>query len=219
MDGNLNQEKLRQFYDHFGAKQDAQGFYEDAALDALVQLGGFEGAQSVFEIGCGTGKFADRLLTRYLPPTAKYVGIDLSATMVQLARTRLARWELRAEVKQSDGGFDFSSLGGPFDRIVCTYVFDLMSPAQIEAALAGAHSVTRTGGLLCSAGLTRGIGPFSRTTSRLWTFVHRLNPYLVGGCRPLELADFLSERDWRLTRREVVVAATVPSEVITAEPL
>ena len=75
MDRNLNQEKLRQFYDHFGAKQDAQGFYEDAALDALVQLGGFEGAQSVFEIGCGTGKFADRLLTRYLPPTAKYVGI------------------------------------------------------------------------------------------------------------------------------------------------
>ncbi len=26
MEENLNQEKLRQFYDHFGAKQDAQGF-------------------------------------------------------------------------------------------------------------------------------------------------------------------------------------------------
>ncbi len=80
----LNKEKLRQFYDRFGSKQDKQGFYEDAALDALIRHGEFQSAQSVFEIGCGTGKLAARLLSDHLPDSARYVGIDLSSTMADL---------------------------------------------------------------------------------------------------------------------------------------
>jgi len=212
----LDREQVRRFYDRFGSRQDKQGFYEDAALDALIRHSEFSSARSVFEIGCGTGKFAARILSDHLPRTARYVGIDLSSTMVDLARQRLARWAERAQIHQSDGGFDFRSYGGPFDRIVCTYVFDLLSLAEIDAALAGAHAVAQKNGLLCTAGLTTGVGPLSHMTSTIWRLIHRLNPYMVGGCRPLKIAEILPERHWRITHQEIVVSATVPSEVITA---
>jgi len=32
----LTHARAKQYYDHFGSKQDSQGFYEDRALDDLV---------------------------------------------------------------------------------------------------------------------------------------------------------------------------------------
>ena len=62
----LTSSKIRDFYDAFGKKQDKQ-FYEDAAIDHLIEHGEFEKAGYVVEFGCGTGKLASRLLTEILP--------------------------------------------------------------------------------------------------------------------------------------------------------
>jgi len=215
----LDQDRVRRFYDRFGRKQDKQGFYEGAALERLADLGGFKAAGSVLEVGCGTGKFAAHLLTDRLPATACYVGIDISPTMVSFASERLAPWRDRVRICRSDGGFDFSSYGSEFDRVVFTYVFDLMGDDQIAQALSGARAALRGGGFLCSAGLTRGKGLFSRMTCGIWNAIHRLNPYLVGGCRPLVLVDRLAGSDWRIVHRETVVQATIPSEVLIAEKI
>ncbi len=215
----FNQEDAKRYYNRFGAKQDTQGFYENAALDLLIELGRFSDAQSVLEIGCGTGKFAQRLLSDHLPTATRYVGIDISETMVGLAKQRLVPWANRTEVCLTDGGFDFSGFGSSFDRVICTYVLDLLNVDDIAKALAGTHVATRTGGLLCVAGLTRGTTGFSQVTSAVWTWVHGRNPSLVGGCRPLILSDFLDGSQWRVVQKEVVVSATVPSEVFIAEAL
>lgn len=216
---HFSREDARRYYDKAGSFQDKQGFYEDVAFDALVRHGQFTAAQSVFEFGCGTGRFAERLLADVLPPTARYAGVDISTTMLELARGRLAPWAGRAEVRKSGAGFDFSDLGGPFDRIVATYVFDLLSEDDIAAALAGCRAAASPGSLLCAAGLTHGTTALSRLTSSAWSWVRSLKPSLVGGCRPLELCDHLPKADWRVIHREVVVGATVPSEVIVAEAI
>lgn len=215
----FSREDAKRFYDRFGSKQDNQGFYEDAALDALIRNGRFESADSVLEVGCGTGKFAARLLAHHLPETAGYLGIDISETMVGLAGERLGPWSARATVLISDGGFDFTGFERTFDRIVFTYVFDLLSPDDIDAALAGAHAVARPGGLLCAAGLTQGEGVLPRCTSTLWAWVQRMKPALVGGCRPLALSDRLAPPQWRIVHRQTVVSALVTSEVLIAEAL
>lgn len=213
----FSRDDARRFYDRFGSKQDSQGFYENAALDALIRNGRFSDAGSVLEVGCGTGKFAYGLLSERLPATAHYVGIDLSETMVSLAKERLAPWAGRADVLASDGGFDFSTLGASFDRVIFTYVFDLLSEDDIAKALSGAHAVTQMGGFLCAAGLTQGHGILSKMASTIWAGVHGLKPSVVGGCRPIILSNFLDPSKWRLIHKEVVVSATVPSEVIIAE--
>src|SRR5262245_12531739 len=147
----LTRAEARAFYDRFGARQDSQGFYEDAALDVLVQHGDFENAAAVFELGCGTGRFAARLLAAHLPPTARYRGVDLSPTMVTLARERLRPWTGRADVEPSDGSPPRGD--ALWDRFVSTYVLDLLSPQDIAGTLAGASRLLRPGGLLCVVSL------------------------------------------------------------------
>ena len=193
MTATFSREQARRFYDRFGEKQDRQGFYEDAALDALIRHGGFSDARSVLEIGCGMGRLAARLLSDHLPASVRYVGIDISVTMVELATKRLERWADRSEVHLSGGDFNFSFYGGPFDRIVSTYVFDLMGREDVVEALAAAHGGIQSGGLLCAAGLTNGTGLVSTAVSGIWTLVHRFKPSLVGGCRPLNLSGLLPE--------------------------
>ncbi len=160
----LSHDEAKAFYDRFGARQDKQAFYEDAALDRLVANSRFEEARAVFEFGCGTGRLAERLLARHLPDGAAYTGVDSSATMVALAVERLARWP--AKVTISDGGMTLPAPGRAFDRIVATYVLDLLSEADGQALIAEAHRTLMPGGLLCVAGVTHGVAACFR--SRLW---------------------------------------------------
>lgn len=213
----ISRDDARQFYDKFGARQDHQGFYENDAIDALIAHGAFSRARSVFELGCGTGRLAERLLSGHLPGSAQYVAGDLSTTMVRLARVRLTPFGQRCQLRQCEGGCDMPSLGGPFDRFVTTYVLDLLSPEDIRGVLAGAHAAMVPGGLFCHAGLTKGAGPISRATSTLWALVHSIRPLLLGGCRPLVLADLIPEDRWRVIHREIVVSTAIPSEVVIAE--
>jgi SAM-dependent methyltransferase len=217
MTQTISRDEARQFYDKFGAKLDQQGFYEDPALELLIKLGKFSEAESIFELGCGTGRLAARLLSDHLQASAQYVGVDLSATMVRLSKDRLAPFNRRQKVYLSSGEFEVSKYGAPFDRVVTTYVLDLLSMADIQEFLAKAHGAMAPGGLFCHAGLTKGAGPISKITSSLWAMIHRIKPTLVGGCRPLELAALLPEDQWRLIHREVVISATIPSEVVIAE--
>jgi ubiquinone/menaquinone biosynthesis C-methylase UbiE len=214
----LTRAQAKAFYDRFGAKQDKQGFYEDPALDNLVAHADFEHTRSVFEFGCGTGRFAERLLDRHLPQDAVYHGVDLSDTMVALARDRLRRFGDRGAIVQSDGSAATGAAPASVDAFVSNYVLDLLPDDEIRAVFAEAQRVLRPGGRLCVVSGTRGRAGLSRLVSWLWGRVHALRPALVGGCRPLLLTNFLAGSGWRLEHVNVVVAYGVPSEVVVARP-
>jgi ubiquinone/menaquinone biosynthesis C-methylase UbiE len=202
------------YYDRFGKKQDSQGFYEDPAFDELVVHAGFQDARSVFEFGCGTGKFAAHLLENPLPPTARYMGCDISPVMVDLAKRRLGAYGERAQVVLSEGAIRFPVPDHSVDRVVATYVLDLLSVEDIERFFVESHRVLAPGGKVCIASLTPGVSTPSRIVASLWMFVFRLNPALVGGCRPLRLDDFMDSGAWQVEYRKVVTPFAVPSEVL-----
>lgn len=208
--------EARTFYDRFGARQDRQAFYEDPALDLLNAHSDFEHAHSIFEFGCGTGRLAARLLTTTLPDNCHYLGVDISTTMVVLARERLRPWAKRAEIVRSEGVIPPQCAADAYDRFVSTYVLDLMSEEAIAAVLAGAGRLLRRGGLLCLVSLTHGHSLLTKFVSAAWGAVHRFNPKLVGGCRPIELLDFLGENRWRVRHHQVVSAWGLTSEVLIA---
>ncbi len=58
----LSHAQAKHFHDHFSSKQDSLGFYEDRTLAELIAHAGLEQAHRVFELGCGTGRVALRLL-------------------------------------------------------------------------------------------------------------------------------------------------------------
>src|SRR5260221_12244833 len=127
----LTHGQARAFYDWMGAKQDWQAFYEKRATRDLIAHASFETAQAVFEFGCGTGAFAERLLALHLEPSARYVAVDSSTTMIRLAQARLARFGSRVEVQQTGGSFPFDAPSRVYDRFFSTYVADLLSGFDI----------------------------------------------------------------------------------------
>jgi len=210
----LSHDEARAFYDRFGARQDKQAFYEDAALDRLIAHGRFEEAHAVFEFGCGTGRLAERLLARHLPEGAAYTALDSSPTMVGLATERLMSW--RATVIAGDGRMTVPAADGAFDRFIATYVLDLLSEVDARALIDEAHRTLAPGGLLCVAGITHGTGGLSVPVMALWRLVAGLAPRLVGGCRPQRADRLLLEDRWRVDHRSVVTAWGVASEVLIA---
>jgi ubiquinone/menaquinone biosynthesis C-methylase UbiE len=214
----LTRQEAKAFYDRFGAKQDKQAFYEDPALEDLIAHGAFEQARSVFEFGCGTGRFAERLLDRHLPADAVYHGIDISDTMVGLARERLRRFGDRATVVRSDGSPATGAAPASVDAFVSTYVLDLLPEDDIRGVLAEARRVLKPAGRLCVVSCTWGRVGVSRVVSWLWGRVHTLRPSLVGGCRPLCVSDYLRGETWLIRHVNVVVAYGIPSEMVIASP-
>lgn len=210
----LNPTSAQAYYDRFGKKQDSQSFYEDPALDDLVAHASFEDTRYVFEFGCGTGKFAARLLEKHLSSSARYFGFDLSPVMIDLAKRRIAAYGERAQVILSDGAVRFPLSDHSVDRIVSSYVLDLLSEADIERFFSESHRVLTPGGEVCIASLTRGVSVASRIVSTLWTSVFRLNPALVGGCRPIQVDAFVNRQEWQVVHRRVVTPLGVPSEVL-----
>lgn len=213
----LTHEQAKAFYDSFGAKQDAQAFYEDRAVEALIAHGDFAGVRAVIEFGCGTGRLAATLLGRHMGGDATYVGLDVSSTMVELARKRLEPWRDRAEVRRTSGSMALDVPSAGFDRFVSTYVLDLLGEDDIRRLLAEAGRVLSAEGRLCLAGLTHGRAPLARLVSRTWQLVHSLRPSLVGGCRPIAVSDFLDRARWKVLHRAVIARYGVSSEVLVAE--
>ena len=206
--------EARAYYDRFGAKQDSQAFYEDPPLEEMIAHSGFEEARAIFEFGCGTGRLAARLLERHASPTATYLGCDLSPVMVSLARQRLEMFADRATVVLSEGGVRFPISDRSADRVVSSYVLDLLSYEEIGEFFREAHRVLRAGGRLSLVGLAHGTTLPSRVVTSLWTAVFRLRPSLVGGCRPLRLDPFLDQAYWQIERRQILAPFGVASEVL-----
>ncbi|HYT52036.1 MAG TPA: class I SAM-dependent methyltransferase [Gaiellaceae bacterium] len=93
-------------------------------------------APSVLDVGGGSGRIGEFLLAE---GASRYVDVDLSDTMLDLARDRLARFGDKVELVQGD--FLATPLDGPFDVVLALGYFDYIEDA-------GAH--TRRIGDLCS---------------------------------------------------------------------
>lgn len=213
----LNAAGARRFYDRIGHLQDTQRFYEDPAVRRLIELGDFSHSDAVFELGCGTGRLAAKLLGSVLPPSAKYLSVDVSPTMVRLTSQRVSTWSERASVELLEPpALELPGDDGAFDRFLATYVFDLLSSDDAEALLAEAARLLAPNGLLALVSLTNGTTRASRVVCSTWNAIALRWPSLVGGCRAIELEDLVTGPQWSIQEREVVVRFGVPSEVLVA---
>ena len=205
----LTQTETEKFYDALGAKQDGAGYYEDVTLAQLSRFADFESAISIVEFGCGTGRFAEEMLRLN---NASYWGCDVSATMIQLSKKRLATFSERVTLVKSSGDLSLPLPDNSADRFVSNYVLDILSADEIEAVLREAKRILKPDGLLCLTGLTHGKGLFSKTWTAFWNLRFDLNPKWVGGCRPVALTDFLD--GWEVLHHNIVTVRGISSEVV-----
>jgi SAM-dependent methyltransferase len=212
----VSHDQARRFYDRIGRGQDARPVSERRALDALAEQGDFGRAAALVEFGCGTGRYAARLLRERLPGGATYLGVDVSPHMIALAGAALAPWAARARVVLTDGAIHLPVPDASSDRVLSTYVLDLLSPADAAAFVAEARRVLRPGGVLALASLAPGHTPSARMVTRLWRTLWTLNPALLGGCRPLDLGGLIDAADWSITAHFPVTDWILSSDVLVA---
>jgi ubiquinone/menaquinone biosynthesis C-methylase UbiE len=136
--------------------------------------------------------------------------------MVDIAARRVEPFGDRATVERTEGEPRLPQPDGWGDRVVSTYVLDLLSDEDIRIVLGEAHRVLRPGGMLCVVGITPGEAGLSRLLMNVWQRIHALKPILVGGCRPLRVADYLDQQQWQPLHHSVVTAWGVSSEVTVA---
>ena len=214
----LDAQEAARVYDRIGRLQDTQRFYEDPATTRLAELADLGQARSVYELGCGTARFAVGLLRDRLSAQARYVAADVSPKMVGLARRRLEPWAPRARVELVEPpGSELPGEDGAFDRFLAAYVFDLLSAEDAHALLEEARRLLEPQGVLGVVSLTHGTTWPTRLVSRTWSGVSRRWPALLGGCRPIEATELLGSTGWRPRRRELIARFGVPSEVVVAE--
>jgi ubiquinone/menaquinone biosynthesis C-methylase UbiE len=210
-------EQARRIYDLIARAQDTRPLSERRALDELSRRCAFEDATAVFEFGCGTGRYAAGLMATRLPSSCTYTACDVSPRMVDLARHRLSRWASRVQIRLTDGSPRLDQADGSFDRFISTYVLDLLSASDTELLLSEAHRVLRPGGLLGLVSMTEGPSRSARVLTSAWERLWRVRPWLVGGCRPVEIAGRLEPARWSVVHRQTVGTYLLASRVVVAE--
>lgn len=211
MPATLTHEQARRVYDRIGRLQDTQAWYEDRAVDALIGSAALEQAHAVVEFGCGTGRHAARLLATRLPADATYLGVDVSPRMVALAGARLRRFGARARVQLTDGAPRLPAADGAADRVLSTYVVDLLADADVRALLAEAHRVLRDDGKLCLVSAAPGETMTERVVMRLVGWFG-----LIGGCRPTDVRPYLDGPEWRVDELRTVSVLGISSQLVVA---
>lgn len=215
----MSAERARRAYGRIGRLQDTQVFYERAVTRRLAELGRFDQARWVFELGCGTGRFGAQLLRGHVSASARYRGVEISPKMAPLARRQLAPWTPRADVVLIDPpGRVLSGSDHQFDRFVACYVLDLLAFPYARTLLAEAGRPLAPAGLLCLVSLTHGVTRTGRLVSHTWETMSERWPALLGGCRLIELAMLLDPSTWRIDRRDVLTHWCIPSELLLASP-
>ncbi len=204
-------------YNRIGCLQDTQVVFEAPALARLTADGRLAEAHDVVEIGCGTGCFAHNLLTNVCGPECRYVGLDVSPRMCQIATARLLRWSTRARVMQVDGTLPLPLPAAKADRVVAAFVVDLLTTEYARQLLADAHRILEPRGLLCLASLVQGTTTATRAFSSAWRIIADCAPALLGGCRPVVLAELLDPDCWAVHTDTTVTARGFPAGVLVAE--
>jgi SAM-dependent methyltransferase len=80
---------------------------------------------AVLDVGCGSGRIGELALEA---GAARYVGVDFSEPMIELARARLVRFGDSVELVTED--FLTASLPGPFDVVLALGLFDYIADAD-----------------------------------------------------------------------------------------
>jgi len=114
--------------------------------DRMIAGLGAPADASILEVGCGTGR--NLALTRRHYPTAKLYGLDISAEMLQTARTNLAGDQRQSTLIVADATTfrpeNFGVTG--FDRIMISYAVSMI-PAWEDAITAALAALNPKGSL------------------------------------------------------------------------
>jgi ubiquinone/menaquinone biosynthesis C-methylase UbiE len=123
------------------------GFHERPSNRALLRGVDLDDARRAIEVGVGTGHLLS-LLARRLPHIAAIVAADVSPAMLRASCERLERRGLLSHRIRFErcAATNLPFADGAFDLYASSYLFDLLGPSELTAALGEMERVLAPGG-------------------------------------------------------------------------
>jgi ubiquinone/menaquinone biosynthesis C-methylase UbiE len=190
-----------------------EGYWERRAQRLALDLLDLRPAESVLEVGFGTGHVL-RQLAETAGRDGVVAGIDLAPGMVRVTGSRLAARPLPRTPDLVEGdAVHLPFARAAFDAVFSSFVLELFDTPLIPQVLAECRRVLRPGGRIAVVTLTRA-GPDRIGLRRLYDWGHERFPAVLD-CRPiypradLEAAGFHTTHDRLLTILGLPVEAVV----------
>ena len=209
-DPALTTHEAQLFYDRIGRVYQWLDSFEGEVTKRAEGMLALQPGLRVLNLGMGSGKQQIQL-DHAIQPGGSVFGLDISFSMLKLARQQTASPVVQADV----GVLPYPACS--FDRLCAAYLFDLIPLIQLPNVFAECFRLTRPGGRLVLISLTEGINRPSRTLVAIWKFALRISPLACGGCRPVQLTPLVESSGYSLIQREVFVQMALPSEIIAAQ--
>lgn len=212
-------ERIRRAYDiysHFYGKLAAP--LERRPRMLALEQSGIRPQDKVLEVAVGPGATLLEILKR-VERTNVVHGIDLSPKMLEAARQRVSAAGYDNVVLREGDARTLPFPDGTFDVLYNSYMLDLVPVQDIPIVLDEFNRVLRPAGRLVLVNLSKRHGSKRTWYEKLYMWLPKmLVPYVLGGCRPVLMENFVKERGFEGVKREYI-RHIIPSEIVTARKL
>ncbi len=209
LDARVTQAEIPAVYSRLAPVYDFWSEMTEArARRRCLELAAVRDGEDVLEVAVGTGSlFVDLVRSN---PHGRTEGVDLTAAMLDRARTKVANLPGRHSLRVGDASalpFDDAS----FDLVANNYMFDLMPETQFATVLREFRRVLRPGGRLVVVNMAHA----DAMLLRVYELVYRLAPRMMGGCRGVNMAEHIRKAGFTGVTVERVAQLGFPSEVVS----
>ena len=132
--------------------------------------------------------------------------------MLAKAKKRLQAFSDNSYSLDIGSAFALPVESGSIDLLMNNYMFDLIADQDMDRVLAEFRRVLKPAGRLVLVNMTVG----KRAYTRIYDFLYRLSPKLMGGCRGIRLTNRLEQSRFDVESREYYQQLLLPAEVILA---
>lgn len=185
-----NYDRLSRLYDLISGSSE-----RPARLWGLQMLD-VQAGERVLEIGCGTGESLS-ILESATGHAGGVVGLDLSAGMLQVAKSKIQK-QKNANVHFLQGdGTCLPLYAGSFDALFMSFTLELFPSGEIPILLQECRRVLRSGGRMGLVSLLKKENP--GWMEKTYTWAHRRWPQIID-CRPIPLEQTLTSAGFEISR-------------------
>lgn len=211
LDARISQARIGSIYDKLSGIYDIWGrLTESRARSRAIELASITDGTNVLEVAVGTGLAFYEIVRRN--PHGHNLGVDLSKGMLARANDRMKK-VTGANYRLTVGSaFAVPVESESVDLLVNNYMFDLIPFDDMDKVLLEFKRVLKASARLILVNMT-----IEETWgSRLYEFIYRISPALMGGCRGVKLSEKLKQHGFTVETTEIYHQLLFPSEVILA---
>ena len=209
----LSGKRIRALYDSISSVYDLLTRHEKGSLRKALEIANPKENFVVLEAGFGTGKTVVELAKK-VGNTGEVYALDVSQKMANRTRSVLHRCNLIHRVGLIVGDAENTPFcDAIFDLVFSSYMLDLTDTAAMPRVLFEFQRILKPAGRLLLVGLSKGSKWYDNM--KLYEWLYRRSPSLLGGCRPVLLAPYLQELGFNSVYREYLRAGhLMPTEIV-----